>query len=47
MENKGLCSTCVYDARCAFDRIFPVVECEEFFVIESEPKKGEDQKQEE
>ncbi len=30
MEKKGLCETCVNDKDCAFIRIFPVLECEEF-----------------
>ena len=41
MENKGLCSTCVYDLECAFERIFPVVECEEFCDINPETKEGD------
>ena len=44
MENKGLCSTCVHDADCAFDRVFHVVDCEEFFDIGHEPKEGDNQK---
>ena len=47
MENKGLCSTCVYDAKCVLHRKYPIVECEEFSVIEPAPKEGENQKQEE
>ena len=47
MENKGLCSTCVYDAKCILHRTYPIVECEEFSVIEPAPKEGENQKQEE
>lgn len=47
MENKGLCSTCVYDADCSFNRIFPIVECEEFSDIKLKQKEGKNQKQEE
>ena len=46
MENKGLCSTCVYDAECTLHRIFPVTFCEEFSGIEPKPKEKEDRKQE-
>lgn len=36
VENKGLCSTCVYDAKCVFVRVFPIMECEEFSDVGSE-----------
>jgi hypothetical protein len=40
MENKGLCSTCVHDADCAFPREFPIWECEEFSDNEPIAKKA-------
>jgi len=44
MENKGLCSTCVYDVKCTRNRTVPVVYCEEFSDIEPKHKKEENQK---
>jgi glutamate synthase domain-containing protein 3 len=29
-EDKGLCSTCVYEKECVFPRRYPVLHCEEF-----------------
>ena len=47
MENKGLCGTCVSDAKCALHRKYPIVECSEFSVIELALKEEENQRQEE
>ena len=40
MDEKGLCSTCVHDKKCAFPRRFPVWQCEEFSNYESKPIKA-------
>ncbi|MBP7793064.1 MAG: hypothetical protein KA120_08395 [Candidatus Goldbacteria bacterium] len=34
-NNKGLCLTCDFDVCCVFNRIFPVVFCEEFSIQET------------
>ncbi len=42
MKNKGLCSTCVNDKECKFNRKFPVLQCEEFNDHEPEEQNQKD-----
>lgn len=45
MERKGLCSSCVNDKECVFERKFPVLQCEEFSDYESRLTRGRPLKQ--
>ncbi len=38
-NNKGLCKTCDFDTICVFNRVFPVIFCEEFSISDTEQSK--------
>ncbi len=33
MEGKGICSECIYDDSCKYNRKFPVENCEEYTIF--------------
>ncbi len=41
MKEKGLCFSCIHDSSCTFERRFPVLYCEEFYIgsVKKEYKK--------
>lgn len=38
MKEKGLCVNCGHDGACMFDRQFPILYCEEFYVGSNKKK---------
>jgi len=42
MKEKGLCSACVNNSECTFDRKFPVRQCGEFDGEKSRTEKPQD-----